>query len=78
MSTQAVFALNYSSLQVETLCITEAARIIITLSLHKKSLDLESDDESRRIFWTVYCMEKEYAFNSSHASVCNHFFLRDF
>lgn len=69
MTAMAVFALNYSSLQIETLCISEAARTIMTLSLHKKNLDVESSEDSRRIFWIVYCMEKEYAFNSSHASL---------
>ncbi|KAK5049452.1 hypothetical protein LTR84_004381 [Exophiala bonariae] len=69
MTAMAVFALNYSSLQIETLCISEAARTIITLCMHKRNLDLESNQEGRRIFWVVYCLEKEYAFNSSHASL---------
>ncbi|EXJ56385.1 uncharacterized protein A1O5_12652, partial [Cladophialophora psammophila CBS 110553] len=68
LKAQAIFALNYSSLQLETLCVTEAARAVITLGLHKKTLDLESDIEGRRTFWVVYCIEKEYAFNSTLAS----------
>lgn len=31
---------------------------------------MESNQAGRRIFWVVYCLEKEYAFNCSHASVC--------
>jgi hypothetical protein len=69
LAIQAVFALNYSSLQVETLCISEAARTVITLRLHKTKLEYSTSEESRGIFWVVYCMEKEYAFNSSHGSV---------
>ncbi|OAL04209.1 hypothetical protein IQ06DRAFT_95615 [Phaeosphaeriaceae sp. SRC1lsM3a] len=69
MTAMAVFALNYSSLQIETLCISEAARTIMTLGLHKRNLDRGSYQEGRRAFWVVYCLEKEYAFNSSNASL---------
>jgi hypothetical protein len=43
----------------------------MTLGLHKRNLDHGSYQESRRAFWVVYCLEKEYAFNSSNASVCH-------
>ncbi|EUC27735.1 hypothetical protein COCCADRAFT_110891 [Bipolaris zeicola 26-R-13] len=69
LKAQAVFALNYSSLQIETLCISEAARTVMTLGLHKRNLDRGPYQEGRRIFWVVYCLEKEYAFNSSSASL---------
>ncbi|KAF5232115.1 hypothetical protein FANTH_13111 [Fusarium anthophilum] len=69
MTAMAVFALNYSSLQIETLCISEAARTIMTLGLHKRNLDHGALQEGRRAFWVVYCLEKEYAFNSSNASL---------
>ncbi|KAF5641398.1 transcriptional regulatory [Fusarium sp. NRRL 52700] len=69
MAAMAVFALNYSSLQIETLCISEAARTIMTLGLHKRNLDYGARQEGRRAFWVVYCLEKEYAFNSSNASL---------
>ncbi|KAK3640783.1 hypothetical protein LTR56_011660 [Elasticomyces elasticus] len=69
ITAMAIFALNYSSLQIETLCISEAARTIITLRLHKTQLEYTSSEESRRVFWVVYCIEKEYAFNSSHGSL---------
>ncbi|PVH91671.1 hypothetical protein DM02DRAFT_663725 [Periconia macrospinosa] len=69
MTAMAVFALNYSSLQIETLCISEAARTIMTLGLHKRNLDHSPYQEGRRAFWVVYCLEKEYAFNSSNASL---------
>lgn len=72
MAVQAVFALNYSSLQIETLCISEAARTVVTLRLHKTKLEDSSSEDSRRVFWVVYCLEKEYAFNSSHGSVWKH------
>lgn len=42
----------------------------MTLGLHKRNLDRGPYQEGRRIFWVVYCLEKEYAFNSSSASVC--------
>ncbi|KAH7308924.1 hypothetical protein B0I35DRAFT_440994 [Stachybotrys elegans] len=69
MTAMAIFALNYSSLQIETLCISEAARTIMTLGLHKRNLDDRPHQEGRRTFWVVYCLEKEYAFNSSNASL---------
>ncbi|KXJ93625.1 hypothetical protein Micbo1qcDRAFT_38206 [Microdochium bolleyi] len=69
MTAMAVFALNYSSLQIETLCISEAARTVMTLGLHKRNLDRGPHQEGIRTFWVVYCLEKEYAFNSSSASL---------
>lgn len=69
MTAMAVFALNYSSLQIETLCISEAARTVMTLGLHKRNLDRSSYQEGRRTFWVVYCLEKEYASNSSTTSL---------
>ncbi|KAH7313297.1 hypothetical protein B0I35DRAFT_269601 [Stachybotrys elegans] len=69
MTAMAVFAPNYSSLQIETPCITEAARTVMTLGLHKGNLDHGPHQEGRRALWVVYCLEKEYAFNSSNASL---------
>lgn len=61
--------MNYSSWPVEELFITEAARIAIALQLNKSPNGSSDNPERRRTFWVIYCIEKEYSFNSTQSSV---------
>ncbi|EED16125.1 conserved hypothetical protein [Talaromyces stipitatus ATCC 10500] len=66
---QALFALNYSSWSLEELLVTEAARICVSLHMNKISQPTEDTDAYSRVFWTVYCLEKEYCFQSSSSTI---------
>ncbi|PCG88958.1 Transcription factor [Penicillium occitanis (nom. inval.)] len=69
LTTMALFALNYSSWSLEELLVTEAARICVALHMNKISQPDEDADVYSRVFWTVYCLEKEYCFQSSSSTL---------
>lgn len=61
--------MNYSSWPVEELIITEAARVAIALQLNKQPTSNIQATQRAKVFWIIYCIEKEYAFNSTQSSV---------
>jgi hypothetical protein len=61
--------MNYSSWPVEELLITEAARVAVALQLNKQSISNAQAAQRARVFWVIYCIEKEYSFNSTQSSV---------
>lgn len=69
LTAMAIFATNHSSWSVEELFITEAARIAVALHLNKQHSNLSNTPERQRLFWVIYCLEKEYCFHSTQSSV---------
>lgn len=61
--------MNYSSLQIETLPLGEAARLAVTTGLNKGFKHDVLQMESSRTFWVLYCLEKELSFNTTKCSV---------
>lgn len=67
----AVYGTCYGGLSVEETMITEAARSAFSVGLGKLTNVGASSagTESRKTFWVIYSLEKEYAFNTSRASL---------
>ncbi|KIV97399.1 hypothetical protein PV10_01154 [Exophiala mesophila] len=71
LTAMAIFAMVHSSWPVEELLITEAARIALALHLNKQAPSRIDSAERQRTFWVIYCIEKEYCFQSTQSSVFN-------
>ncbi|KAF2179589.1 hypothetical protein K469DRAFT_730588 [Zopfia rhizophila CBS 207.26] len=68
VNAQAIFALNFSCLQIDELLVTEAARIALSLGLNKTNRSGDTESECRRTFWVIYSLEKEFCFNDAKPS----------
>ncbi|PLB49949.1 hypothetical protein P170DRAFT_445370 [Aspergillus steynii IBT 23096] len=73
VSVQAIFALNLSYMHIDSLLITEAARIAQSMEMNEASKRPDRDARYRT-FWVIYILEKTLAFTHSKTSVimdCN-------
>ncbi|KAJ5820638.1 hypothetical protein N7474_006229 [Penicillium riverlandense] len=67
----AIFAQMHASLPVDDIPVNEAARITISLGLGKRPKEPSSFQNRSKVFWVVYCMEKDFAFNVGRSSLIN-------
>ncbi|OAL43938.1 hypothetical protein IQ07DRAFT_649727 [Pyrenochaeta sp. DS3sAY3a] len=71
LTVMAIYGQTFASLPVDETPITEAARIAVSLGLGKHPRPGTPEDESKSLFWVIYCMEKDFSFNVTRSSLIN-------
>ncbi|KAL1999955.1 hypothetical protein VTN02DRAFT_3740 [Thermoascus thermophilus] len=69
VTAMAVFALNFSCIQIEEMLLSEAARMAQSLGYSRAACSEDNEAACHRTFWVIYSLEKVVCFFSGRSSV---------